>query len=265
MSDPDPGAPNGVLLTVAYDGAGFVGWARQRVGRSVQDTLHGALLEVDPSASLPRGTSRTDSGVHADAHPVAFDARLPLGARGWVLALNARLPRDVAVRSARVICAGYNPRFASRWKRYRYRILLDPVRDPHACGRTWRVGWALDLDRTRREAECLVGTHDFAAFRAAQDGRSDTRRALARVEIEPEGHRVVAVVVEGDAFLHNMVRIIVGTLVDVGRGRLPEGTVTRAFESRERRDLGPTAPPEGLTLEHVELELPEGAGASWPP
>lgn len=255
----------GVLLTVAYDGAGFVGWARQRTGRSVQETLHGALRRVDPSASVPRGTSRTDSGVHADAHPVAFDARLPLGARGWVLALNSHLPRDLAVRSARLIRAGYNPRFASRCKRYRYRILLDTVRDPHLCGRTWRIGWALDLDRTRREAQRLVGTHDFAAFRAAQDGRRETRRSLARVALEHEGGRVVAVVVDGDGFLHNMVRIIVGTLVDVGRGRLPEGTVARAFESRERRLLGPTAPPEGLTLEHVDLELPEGAGAPWPP
>lgn len=254
----------GVLLSVAYDGAGFAGWARQPKGRTVEEILAGAILAVDPAASAPRGTSRTDAGVHAEAQPVAFDAALPIEPRGWVLAINANLPDDVAVRSARAVPAEYAPRFASRGKRYRYRLLLDVVRDPNARARTWRVGWTLDLERMRREGERLVGRHDFAAFRTSSDERKETTRTLTRVSVERESERVVAIVVEGDAFLHNMVRIIAGTLVDVGRGQLEEGAVLRAFESRERAHLGPTAPPEGLTLEHVDLELPEGTGVPWP-
>lgn len=254
----------GVLLTVAYDGAGFAGWARQREGRTVEDVLAGALRAVDPGASAPRGTSRTDAGVHAESHPVAFDSSMPIEPRGWVLTLNANLPEDVAVRSARTTRAELNPRFASRGKRYRYRLLLDQVRDPNARARTWRVGWSLDLERMQREGERLVGTHDFCAFRTSSDERTETTRTLTRVGVERETERVIAIVVEGDAFLHNMVRIIVGTLVDVARGQLPEESVTRAFASKDRAGLGPTAPPEGLTLEHVELELPEGTGTPWP-
>jgi len=187
------------LLSVAYDGAGFAGWARQPKGRTVEEILAGAILAVDPAASAPRGTSRTDAGVHAEAQPVAFDAALPIEPRGWVLAINANLPDDVAVRSARAVPAEYAPRFASRGKRYRYRLLLDVVRDPNARARTWRVGWTLDLERMRREGERLVGRHDFAAFRTSSDERKETTRTLTRVSVERESERVVAIVVEGDA------------------------------------------------------------------
>jgi tRNA pseudouridine38-40 synthase len=250
----------GVLLTVAYDGTGFVGWARQKTGRSVEETLERAIRTIDPEASSPRGASRTDAGVHADGQRAAFDTTRTIDARGWVLAINSNLPDDVAVRQAREVRAEYNPRFESKGKRYRYRLLLDELRDPHRRHRTWRIPWTLDLETMRREAALLEGTHDFCAFRTSADERKDTERTLTKVTIEPD-----SIVVEGDAFLHNMVRIIVGTLVDVGRGHLPSGTVTKAFETKTRSVLGPTAPPEGLTLEHMDLDLGEDAGAPWPP
>ncbi len=253
----------GVLLTVAYDGTAFVGWARQKNGRSIEETLERAIRTIDPDSSVPRGTSRTDAGVHADGQCTAFDTTRTIDARGWVLAINSNLPDDVAVRQAREVRVEYNPRFASRAKRYRYRLLLEEVRDPNVRHRTWRVPWTLDVPRMQREAARLFGKHDFAAFRTSADERKDTERALSRVDVEPG--RIASIVVEGDAFLHNMVRIIVGTLVDVGRGHLPEETVTRAFDARARADLGPTAPAEGLTLEHVDLDLGEGAGEPWPP
>jgi tRNA pseudouridine38-40 synthase len=254
---------NGVLLTVAYDGSGFVGWARQKSERSVEATLEQAIRAIDPDASPPRGTSRTDAGVHAEGQLAAFDTTRSIDARGWVLALNAKLPDDVAVRRARSIDVEYNPRFAAKTKRYRYRIFNDELRDPHVR-RAWRVAHALDLDRMRREGARLVGTHDFAAFRASSDERLETTRTLARVAVEQD-EKMVSIVVEGDAFLHNMVRIIAGTLVDVARGHLPEGTVERAFATKDRALLGPTAPPSGLTLEHIEIDLPQGAGDPWPP
>ncbi len=255
---------HGVLLEVAYDGTDFNGWATQREGRTVEDTLRGALYAIDPNARGPRGTSRTDAGVHAEGQLAAFDTSRDIQPRGWVLGLNRHLPDDVCVRSARAVPPDYNPRFASRGKRYRYRVLLDEVRDPTWRSRAWRIGGKLDFDLMSREARALEGTHDFAAFRTAADQRPTTVRTLSRVSIEREG-RIASVVVEGNAFLHNMVRILVGTLVDVGRGRLEEGTAARALEEKDRRIAGTTAPAHGLVLEEVHVDLPEGAGASWPP
>lgn len=258
----------GVLLTVAYDGTAFSGWARQGAGeetRTVESTLQAAVHAIDPGASRVRGTSRTDAGVHAEAQKVAFDAALDIDARGWVMAVNAHLPDDVAVRDARSTSAEFNPRHASKWKRYRYRLLFDMVRDPLERTRAWRVGYAMDLARVERACERLVGTHDFAAFRTAKDERPTSVRTLESVAVERLAGRVVSIAVTGDAFMHNMVRIIVGTLVDVGRGKLDESCITQAFDSKKRDDLGMTAPAHGLTLEHVELSLPEGTGEPWPP
>jgi tRNA pseudouridine38-40 synthase len=254
----------GVLLRVAYDGTAFHGWASQRGARTVEDTLRGAVLALDPRAGCLRGASRTDAGVHAEGQLVAFDATRTIPARGWTLGLNQHLPEDVAVRSARPVPLGFSPRFAARCKRYRYRVLIDAVRDPVLRTRAWRVPEA-DHDAMAREAAAARGTHDFAAFRAAGDARASTTRTLRRVEVEAEGDpRVVAVVVEGDAFLYNMVRILVGTIVDVARGRLGAGAVARAIEARDRRAAGTTAPAHGLVLEYVEVELPEPLGEPWP-
>lgn len=254
----------GVLLEVAYDGTGFSGWAAQRMARTVEETLRGAVVAMDPRAGPLRGASRTDAGVHAERQLVAFDASRSIAARGWVLGLNQHLPDDVAVRSARAVPIGYAPRFSARSKRYRYRVLVDAVRDPSWRTRAWRVN-ELDVAAMTREATGALGTHDFASFRASADRRTNTVRTLTRLQIERETDvRIVAIVVEGDGFLHNMVRILVGTLVDVARGRLAEGTILRALDERTRKAAGTTAPPMGLVLEKVDVILPDGVGERWP-
>lgn len=256
---------HGVLLQVAYDGTAFHGWAAQRDARTVEETLQGAVLALDPRAGRVRGTSRTDAGVHAEGQMVAFDTEQDIPARGWTLGLNQHLPDDVAVRSARAVPPGFAPRFASRGKRYRYRVLVDPVRDPRWRTRAWRVP-GVDPEAMAREAEAARGTHDFASFRSAGDERATTVRTLSRVAVEREDDpRIVALVVEGDAFLYNMVRILAGTVVDVARGRLAGGAVVRALDSRDRRVAGTTAPAHGLVLERVDVDLPEGTGDPWPP
>jgi tRNA pseudouridine38-40 synthase len=256
---------HGVLLEIAYDGTAYAGWAPQVDTRTVHSAVTGAIHALDARASLPRGTSRTDAGVHADGQLAAFDATLAIPPRGWVLALNQHLPDDVCIRRARAVTAGFNPRFAARGKRYRYRVLLDRVRDPRWTNRAWRIGWPVDLDRLARAARHFEGTHDFAAFRSSHDPRSDTVRTMTRVAVEPgEDPRVVGLVVEGSAFLYNMVRIMVGTLFDVARGKLAEDAVLRALDGKTRSLAGTTAPAHGLTLEHIDLALPENAGDPWP-
>jgi tRNA pseudouridine38-40 synthase len=258
---------NGVLVQVAYDGTGFSGWAAQKDQRTVEEVVGNAIRAVDPGAIGPRGTSRTDAGVHAEAQMAAFDAALAMPPRGWVLELNRNLPDDVAIRAARVVPAGFAPRFASKGKRYRYDLLFDKVRDPLLHDRTWRIGYDMDVDAMRREASTIVGTHDFAAFRSAGDQRDVTVRTITMVELiaSPSDERRWSIAIEGTAFLYNMVRILVGTLVDVGRGHLPEGTIARALEAKDRAAAGFTAPACGLTLARTDLDFPPETGAPWPP
>jgi tRNA pseudouridine38-40 synthase len=257
-----------VLLTVAYDGGPFAGFAPQPGQRTVAGELLGALREVDPAVREIRGASRTDAGVHAHGQRVAFDTRATLPARGWALAVTRHLPREIAVRRAAFFPEGFSPRYESRGKRYRYLVLEDPARDPFLEGRAWRsqsFSGEGALARAEHEAASALGTHDFAAFRSSADERTSTVRTLRAIAIsrDPRDARLIRVDVEGDAFLHNMVRILVGTLADVARGRLAEGAIARALASRDRRDAGITAPGEGLYLEQVILD-DEGADP-WPP
>jgi tRNA pseudouridine38-40 synthase len=257
----------GMLLTVAYDGGPFAGFVVQPGQRTVAGELLGALRALDPKIREIRGASRTDAGVHAHGQRVAFDTETAIPPRGFALGASRHLPHEIAVRRASIVPEGFSPRFSNRGKRYRYLVLRDPARDPFLEGRAWRAPGKLDeaaIERASRDATAAVGTHDFAAFRSSADERDVTVRTIRAltVSVDPADPRLVRVDVEGDAFLHNMVRILVGTLVDVARGHRPPGSIARALASRDRRDAGITAPAEGLYLEEVLLD-DEGRDA-WP-
>jgi tRNA pseudouridine38-40 synthase len=258
-----PEKKHGVLLTVRYDGRPFAGFARQPAARTVAGELDGAVRAVDERASLVRGASRTDSGVHALGQRVAFDAKRELTSRNWVLALNGHLPAEIAVARAALVEPGYEPRHRAKYKLYRYVLLESPVRDPFHEGRAWRVG-SLDHERMTKAAAPLVGEHDFAAFRAASDERIDTVRKLFRIEVRRPGGdpRLTEVMVEGTGFLHRMVRIIVGSLVDVGRGKLDPAALENALVRHDRKSLGITAPPDGLHLDEITLD--DDGREAWP-
>ena len=237
-----------------------------------------AHLPADHGAGLPEMHAPVDMGVHlAEQQMAAFDSTMAsIPPRGWVLTLNQHLPDDVAVRAARAVPTGFTPRFQSKKKRYRYDLLLDKVRDPLLSRRTWRIGYDMDMARLERESKAIVGTHDFVAFRSAGDERTDTVRTIHNVSVtrapmmstEQESTSTVSlysITIEGSAFLYNMVRILVGTLVDVARGHLEEGAIARALAEKDRSFAGQTAPAHGLTLQAIELELPtEGVGERWP-
>ncbi len=258
------GAREGILLTVAYDGSRFSGVAPQTNARTVAGVLLPALRTLDPGVDRLRIVSRTDAGVHASGQLIAFDTSRLIGPRGWVLGAGRALPSDVALVSAERVAAGFEPRRFALRKRYRYRLLRSPVHDPFWAARAWRVGAPLELGRMRDEAASLLGTHDFRAFRGSADTREETQRTLTElsVDVEPAEPRLLVVSVTGDRFLYHMVRIIVGTLFDVGRGHLPLGSAARGLATGERRALGMTAPPEGLTLERIDLG--ERGTERWP-
>lgn len=257
--------PAGVLLTVAYDGARYGGYARQSNARTIAGELWGAITAIDAKASDLRGASRTDAGVHARGQLVAFDAQRVIKPRSWALGLAGHLPAEICVVRAARVPAGYDPRRHALRKVYRYVLLRSQVRDPFWSERCWRVGYRLNHQLMQQEAALLLGRHDFAAFRSSSDDRDNTVRTIFRADVSEDAcdPRVLNIVIEGDRFLHRMVRIIAGTLVDVGRGRLRPGAVTRGLSSRSRLDLGMTAPAGGLCLERVHVD--DAGTDAWPP
>jgi tRNA pseudouridine38-40 synthase len=231
-----------------------------------------------------RGASRTDAGVHAEGQVAAFATTRRLSPRRWIFALNRYLPPDVSVRSAEPCAPDYEPRFDARDKVYRYLFHLGATRDALLRDRAWHLGryikrrfperdslagaeHLLDLVAMREAAAAMEGTHDFRAFRAAADARETTERTMHHVELseawagDPD---LLALTVHGSAFMKNMVRIMAGTLVDVGRRRItPEQVRALLSERGDRRQAGMTAPPGGLTLVRVRLgRLLEGASRS---
>lgn len=257
-----------ILLGLAYDGAPWSGIAPQANAPTVGDELLAALARFDPTIAKLKIASRTDAGVHARAQRVAFDTDKRVASRGWVLGLNQHLPPSIVVRWASRVPHGFNPRFETQGKRYRYLVACEPVADPLLAGRAWHVH---DLDPSQaipsveRELRSALGTHDFTSFASARDPREHRERTLTRIEVQRRapGSPLVVIDIEGDHFLHNMVRILVGTAVDVARGKRPQGTVAEALAERDRRSAGVTAPPDGLYLEAIILTS-EGT-ERWPP
>ena len=254
-----------ILLTVAYDGTAFSGWARQPGQRTVQGSLEEAIVSMNGTFAELRGASRTDAGVHALGQVAAFDPARTIPPAGWLQGLNTVLPDDVAVRASREVPPEYAPRFDTVDKVYRYLLCVDPIRDPLLRDRAWqlgrrelgRAGRPLDVDAMREAASSLIGTHDFRAFRSADDTRENSTRTLMSIEITEAysgDPRLVALSFRGSAFMKNMVRILTGTLVDVGSGSRTASSVRSLLgASAERRLAGPTAPPGGLTLVEITL------------
>jgi tRNA pseudouridine38-40 synthase len=249
-----------ILLTVSYDGADFAGFARQPSQRTVQGEIETAIAAMNGEAVLTRGAGRTDAGVHAIGQRVAFDPSRDIAPIGWVRGLNASLPEDVVVLDAEVRVRGYDPRFDAVDKTYRYVLQVREHRDPLMRGRAWWIGASkqrreggLDVDAMRAATANWIGTHDFRAFRSADDTRENTMRTILAIEIRADGD-LVAIEVTGTAFMHNMVRILVGTLVEVGRGKLSiDDAAALIGPGAARANAGPTAPAHGLTLVEVRL------------
>jgi len=237
-------------VVVEYDGTDFAGWQRQPGQRTVQGVLEEAIREMTGESVFVRAAGRTDAGVHADGQVATFDLELNIPPHGFLRGLNSILPADVALVDVALAAPDFDARFSARGKVYRYTVWAHFVRSPLHARRTWHVRQPLDLEAIRAAAAGLVGEHDFRAFRASDCERRTTRRIVRRIEVDRQGARLT-IEVEATAFLKNMVRILVGTLIDVGRGRLTPEAVSRMLETGDRAAGGMTAPPQGLTLLRV--------------
>ena len=239
-----------IHLIVEYDGTAYAGWQRQANAMTVQEKLERAILKLTGEEICVSGASRTDAGVHALGQSAHFDTESRIPADKFSFALNTMLPPDIRVTRSEEVSPEFHARFSTKGKRYRYLFHAAPhagalTRNTHA-----HVIYPLDVEKMQAEAQDLVGTHDFAAFAANGSVVKDTVRTIYRAEVTREGSEI-RLIVEGSGFLYNMVRIIAGTLIGVGSGKLEPGAFRRAIASGDRLDLGITAPAHGLTLMEV--------------
>jgi len=251
-----------IRLVVEYDGTGLCGWQRQANGATVQGHLEaalGALLAHDVTVA---GASRTDAGVHARGQVASFRTERSIPVHGIRRGANSLLPDAIAIVDASEAGDDWHPRFSATGKHYRYLLLTRADRSPRWRDRAWHRPEHLDRAAMREAAAALIGEHDFAAFRAAGCTANHTVRRIDQVEISDlpgelvgDGQAaVVAIDVRGNAFLRNMVRILVGTLVEVGQGRRSPSQVPEIISSRDRAKAGITAPARGLELVSVRYD-----------
>ena len=247
-----------IKLTIEYDGTAYAGWQRQENALAVQQVIEEALTKLTRARVVIAGASRTDAGVHALGQTAHFDTESRIPPDKYAFALNTMLPADIRIRKSEAVSEDFHARFSNKGKRYRYLIYQSPHagalnRNTHA-----HVIYPLDDEKMRRELTALIGTHDFAAFAASGSVVKDTVRTIYSASLARRGDEL-ELLVEVSGFLDNMVRIIAGTLISVGAGRLEEGAFARAIQSGNRLDLGVTAPAHGLTLMEVyykEREAP---------
>jgi tRNA pseudouridine38-40 synthase len=242
-----------IALGLEYDGSRFVGWQTQPGGGAVQDALEPALGKIAGAHISVTAAGRTDRGVHARLQVVHFDTDAERPAGAWVRGVNALLPDCVAVLWSRVVDADFHARYSAVSRTYRYQLLNRSVRP--ALGGAY-VGWfhqPLDVAAMRQAAAHLLGEHDFSAFRSSECQAKTPVRTLHALEIEAHGERI-DFVLRANAFLHHMVRNIVGTLIYVGKGKHAPAWVAEVLASKDRAEAAPTFGPQGLYLEKIQYD-----------
>jgi tRNA pseudouridine38-40 synthase len=250
-------------LTLAYDGSEFSGWQRQPERRTVEGELERAWLEITGEEVRFSAAGRTDAGVHAAGQVAGVESTTRLPPETLVHALDAQLPPDVAVRSVQQAPDGFHATHDAKSKRYRYVIYNDPRRPVFYRHTAWHIPAPLNVQAMHLAGQALAGKHDFASFQSAGSPRESTVRTIFAVDVarpgagqgragdaqhDAEANALIFIEVEGDGFLYNMVRSIVGTLVAVGRGKRPAEGIGDVLAARDRTAAGETAPAHGLSL-----------------
>ncbi len=256
-----------ILLTIAYDGTAYAGWQVQPGQRTIQEELEQALARLTGQTVRVTGSGRTDAGVHALGQVAGFQTTRTMPPDVFQRALNALLPQDIAIVSAAEAVPDFHPIRDSLSKRYRYLIDDGPVRDVFSRRYSWHYRRRLDDARMAVAGAHLRGRHDFSSFETAGAERPDSIRTISHLSVvrgrDAEQNRIT-IEVEADGFLYNMVRAIVGTLVEVGRGAQTPEWVAEVVEAADRSRAGPTAPPQGLFLLWVKYPESVCAGSREP-
>ncbi len=241
-------------LTLAYDGTNYCGWQSQPRGVTLQDTLETALAKITGSPLRTVASGRTDAGVHAQGQVVSFTSECPLACDVLERALNAELPHDIVVREVVEVPAGFHAIRDTVRKRYRYLLRDGKVPDVFARSYSWQMRGRLDVAAMHRAAQVLLGTHDFSSFETRGSDRQSSVRTVFEISVlrSPADADRIELEVTADGFLYNMVRTIVGTLVEIGRGVRHENSLADVLAACDRRAAGQTAPPHGLCLMQVD-------------
>ena len=240
-------------MTMAYDGTNYHGWQRQKNGITVQEVLEDKLCEMFGKETTVTGCSRTDAGVHARIYVCSFSGETTIPTDKIPFVLNTMLPDDIRVYKCEEADDTFNARFHTVTKAYEYKIVNRNFADPLLRNFAWHYPVLLDVEKMKRAAEIIKGKHDFASFCAAGSVVKSTVRNLTELTVTKEND-VITIRAAADGFLYNMVRIIVGTLVYVGNGKLCENDIKELIEKKDRREMGITAPPQGLSLVEVNYE-----------
>ena len=241
-------------LTIAYDGAAYQGWQVQKTGTGVQQKIEEAAARLFPSSKRLRSSSRTDTGVHAlgmvaELEVARSELKMPL--RRVLLALNSFLAEDIRIMAVQRVASGFDARYDASGKQYRYAVWNHAAMNPLLRQQAWHVPLKLDLAAMRAGSRHLIGRHDFRSFAAAHTYEiADTVRTLTRCDVKRSG-ALFTFIIEGDGFLYKMCRGIVGTLVQVGRGKFTEAGLKDMLAARDRRVAGVSAPAHGLVLWRV--------------
>lgn len=239
-----------IKLTIEYDGSKFSGWQRQLNGVSVEELVDTAIKQLTKEDIKLYGSSRTDAGVHARGQVANFKTDSKIPADRFSGALNGILPKSIVIISSEEVSFEFHSRYHSKGKAYSYSMLNRKTRIAYMNNYLAHVPYVLNFDNMETAAKAFLGTHDFSAFKSKGGNVKTSVRTINSLELKKEGE-VVTLNIEGDAFLYNMVRIIAGTLIDVGRGRIPPGTLEDIILSKDRTRAGKTAPACGLCLEKI--------------
>lgn len=241
-----------ILLVVAYDGTNYCGWQLQPNGVTIEEVLNQTLTALLKEPVQVTGASRTDSGVHAMGNVAVFDTKSRIPGDKFCFALNQRLPDDIRIQSSREVPLTFHPRKANCVKTYEYRILNRKIDMPLQRLYSHFCYFKLDVDKMRQAAAYLVGEHDFKSFCTARSQAEETVRTIYSLDLQKDGD-MLTLRISGSGFLYNMVRIIVGTLLEVGQGKREPESMREILAARDRAAAGPTAPAHGLTLVRYEF------------
>jgi len=240
-----------IRFTIEYDGTSYHGWQVQPGLRTIQGVIQETIAQITQEDAHLIGAGRTDAGVHALGQVANCRLESRIDLESLQRGLNSLTPPDIVIKETEAVAVDFHARFSAKSKTYEYIILNQPY--PSAIWRnySWFIPYHLDLSAMRQCAPTLIGTHDFSSFRASGDESQHSTRNVIRLDIENRTSNMMVVVIEANAFLREMVRVIVGTLVDVGRGKISLAQFADIFLARDRQHAGMTAPARGLFLREV--------------